>query len=212
MQDILVVKLGGSSAASPDFTRWIAAIEEAARPVVIVPGGGPFANAVRKYQTKMGYGDDAAHHMAILAMVQFGLALVSLGTRMVPAHSEAEMTAALEAGKIPVWMAAQSAVEAPEIARDWSVTSDSLSAWLAGRLPGARLLLVKQIDVPEDSTLDAVVGAGIVDESFLSMLHAGTPVHVAGPADLALAGLRLAEGGIPGHEICGRPAMLDAAE
>ncbi|BDA86319.1 hypothetical protein Sa4125_38610 [Aureimonas sp. SA4125] len=212
MQDILVVKLGGSSAASPDFTRWIAAIEEATRPVIIVPGGGPFANAVRKYQTKMGYGDEAAHHMAILAMVQFGLALVSLGSRMVEAHSDDEMIAALDAGKIPVWMAAQSAVESTEVARDWSVTSDSLSAWLAGRLPGARLLLVKQIDVPEDTHLDALAGASIVDESFLSMLRPETPVHVAGPSDLALAGVVLAEGGIPGHEIPGRPAILDAAE
>ena len=212
MQDILVVKLGGSSAASPDFTRWIAAIEEATGPVVIVPGGGPFANTVRKYQTKMGYGDGAAHHMAILAMVQFGLALVSLGTRMVPAHSEAEMTAALRAGKIPVWMAAQSAVEAPDIARDWTVTSDSLSAWLAARLAKSRLLLVKQIDVPDATSLDALIGAGIVDESFLSMLHSETPVYVAGPSDLALAGVTLAEGGIPGHEIPGRPVMLHAAE
>lgn len=212
MDDILVVKLGGSSAASPDFLKWIQAIEKATGPVVIVPGGGPFANTVRKYQPKMGYGDEAAHHMAILAMEQFGLALVSLGTRMVPVSSRVELFDALKAERIPVWMPARAVIDAPDIARDWTVTSDSLSAWLAGRLPHSRLLLVKQIDVPPDSSIEALVGAQIVDESFLSILHPATSVYVAGPEDLALAGRRLAEGVVPGHEVPGRRQMLDAAQ
>jgi aspartokinase-like uncharacterized kinase len=212
MDPILVVKLGGSSAASPDFLRWIEAIEKASGPVIIVPGGGPFANTIRRYQPKMGYDDDAAHHMAILAMEQFGLALVSLGSRMVPAYGREEIDAVLAEGRIPVWMPARTVLAMPEIARDWSVTSDSLSAWLAGRLPGARLLLVKQIDVPLDTSLEAMAGAQIIDESFMSMLQPATTVYVAGPEDLVLAGIRLAEGLVPGHEVPGRPHHLDAAE
>lgn len=212
MECILVVKLGGSSAASPDFTRWIAAIEKAGGPVVVVPGGGPFANAVRRYQPKLGYDDTAAHHMAILAMEQFGLALISLGTRMVAAASIADIEAALAKGRIPVWMPAQAVLGDERIPRDWTVTSDSLSAWLAGRLPHAKLLLVKQIDIPADSSVEALVGAQIVDESFLSSLHPATSVYVAGPSDLALAGRRLAEGVVPGHEVPGRRQMLDAAQ
>ncbi|MBC8130363.1 MAG: amino acid kinase [Rhizobiaceae bacterium] len=212
MDTILVVKLGGSSAASPDFLRWIQAIEKSNGKVVVVPGGGPFANTVRRYQSKMGYGDAAAHHMAILAMEQFGLALVSLGTRMVPATTRVELAEALDAGRIPVWMPSKAVLDDPSIARDWSVTSDSLSAWLAGQMPHARLLLVKQIDVPHDSSIEALVGAQIVDESFLASLHPATTVHVAGPADLALAGRRLAEGVVPGHEVSGRRQMLDAAQ
>ena len=212
MDNVLVVKLGGSSAASPDFLRWIEAIEKATGPVIIVPGGGPFANTIRRYQSKMGYDDDAAHHMSILAMEQFGLALVSLGTRMVPAFSYEEIDSLLAEGRIPVWMPARTVLDVPEIARDWSVTSDSLSAWLAGRLPHAKLLLVKQIDVPQHSSLEAMAGAQIVDDSFMSMLQPGTIVYVAGPEDLALAGIRLAEGLVPGHEVPGRPHLLDAAQ
>lgn len=212
MDTILVVKLGGSSAATPDFPRWIQALEKATGPVVVVPGGGPFANTVRRYQPRLGYGDEAAHRMTVLAMEQFGLALASLGTRMVPASSEAEVHAGLEESRIPVWMPARTLHEAPEIAGDWSVTSDSIAAWLASRLRHARLLLVKQIDLPADSTLEALAGAKIVDDSFLSMLHPAVRVQVAGPADLAMAGRRLSEGVIPGHEVPRRRQMLDAAQ
>lgn len=212
METILVVKLGGSSAATPDFPRWIQALEKAAGPVVVVPGGGPFANTVRRYQPRLGYGDEAAHHMAILAMEQFGLGLASLGARMMPAASEDELHGALGNGLIPVWMPARALLAVPEIAKDWTVTSDSIAAWLASKLGHARLLLVKQIDLPADSTLDALAGAKIVDEAFLSMLHPAIRLHIAGPADLALAGRRLAEGVVPGHEVPPRQQMLVAAQ
>lgn len=212
MDGILVVKLGGSCASSPDFNRWLHAIERASRPVVLVPGGGPFANVVRRYQPRLGYDDEAAHHMAILAMEQFGRALVSLGERLVPAASRREIETAIEAGNIPVWMPAATALAAPEIAQDWTVTSDSLAAWLAASMPGASLLLIKQIDVPKDATLEALAGAEIVDASFLAMLHPTMALSIAGPADVVLAGHQFADGVTPGHPFTAERRMAVAAE
>ena len=210
MKDIVVVKFGGSCAASPDLSRWVAAVEKARIPVVIVPGGGPFANTVRRYQPRIGYDDEAAHEMAILAMEQFGCALVSLGTRMVKAGTTEAILAALRDGKIPVWMPRDMALADPGIPKDWCVTSDSLAAWLAGRLPGARLCLVKQIDVPETATVDALVGAHIVDECFAQLLDPATPVFVAGSTHLSSAALRLAEGEVPGQRVARQPAVATA--
>ncbi|MCB8838242.1 amino acid kinase [Aurantimonas sp. VKM B-3413] len=208
---ILVVKFGGSSASSPDLKRWVAAIEQARGPLVVVPGGGPFADTVRMYQRQIAYDDDAAHEMAILAMEQFGCALVSLGQRMVKARDIAAIHRAIEAGKIPVWMPRDLALGAPELAHDWTVTSDSLSAWLAARLPQARLCLFKQIDVPLEATVEALVGAHIVDESFGKHLNAGTRVYVAGPADMSAAGVRLADGDIPGRLLALRRPVPELA-
>jgi aspartokinase-like uncharacterized kinase len=210
MKDIVVVKFGGSCAASPDLGRWVAAVEKARIPVVIVPGGGPFAKTVRRYQPRIGYDDEAAHEMAILAMEQFGCALVSLGTRMVRAHTTEAIAAALEDGKIPVWMPRDTVLAAGEIPKDWCVTSDSLAAWLAGRLPGARLCLVKQIDVPESATVAALAGAEIVDECFATLLDPATEVYVAGPAHLASAALRLDEGEVPGQRVARQHAAMPA--
>ena len=204
MQDTLVVKFGGSSATSPDLSRWVAAIERATMPVVVVPGGGPFADTVRRYQPRMGFDDEAAHEMAILAMEQFGCALVSLGRRMIKAANPDEIEACLARGDIPVWMPFDVVVAAPDIEWNWTVTSDSLAAWLAARLKAARLCLVKQIDMPPDLTLDALSGARIVDESFPRFLDPQTEIFVAGPSDLAVAGSRFAEGVTPGRRVVRR--------
>ena len=40
-----VVKLGGSLSGAPELKAWLAALAGAAGRVVLVPGGGPFADA-----------------------------------------------------------------------------------------------------------------------------------------------------------------------
>ncbi|MBO0903485.1 amino acid kinase [Jiella sonneratiae] len=209
-KQLLVVKLGGSSATSPDLARWVRALEQARLPMVVVPGGGPFANTVRRYQSKLGFDDRAAHEMAILGMEQFGLALVSLSTRMVRARDRSEIDTAIEAGRIPVWLPRDVALTASDIAQDWTVTSDSLAAWLARRLSASDLCLIKQIDVPKGSDVEALVGAKIVDDMFGFHLAEAARVHVAGPGDLSAAGMRLAEGKVPGHLLARQPARLVA--
>ncbi len=52
---------------------WIAALAGSSLPLVVVPGGGPFADAgPRRRTARLGFSDAAAHAMAILAMEQFG--------------------------------------------------------------------------------------------------------------------------------------------
>ncbi|MCQ0987644.1 amino acid kinase family protein [Jiella marina] len=206
----LVIKLGGSSAGSPDLTRWVAAIEQAGMPVVVVPGGGPFADTVRRYQPRLGFDDEAAHEMAILGMEQFGLALVSLGRRLVKAKDRGDIQAAWSRNLIPVWLPRDVALGAPDLRQDWTVTSDSLAAWLARRLLISDLCLIKQIDIPEDATVDALIGAQIIDESFTTFVEDGLRVHVAGPADLSTAAFRLTDGRAPGRRV-GDMAELKAA-
>ena len=75
-----VVKIGGSYAFSLDLRRWTDAIAGCGRPRSSWPGGGPFADAVRAAQPRMGFDDAAAHHMAMLAMEQYGYALASFGS------------------------------------------------------------------------------------------------------------------------------------
>ncbi len=166
------------------------AIEKSKRKLVVVPGGGPFAKLVRQYQTRIGYDDAAAHRMAILGMEQFGHALVSLGTRLRPAATIEAIAAAHAEGLIPVWMPAKLVIRAAEIEHTWSTTSDSLAAWLASRIEACSLCLIKQIDLPPGSTIEAVSAAGVVDDAFASLLHPATRVFVAGPSDLVVAGRR----------------------
>lgn len=212
MNQVSLVKLGGSTVRSPNLQRWIMAIEEATEPTVVVPGGGPFADAIRKMQAQLGYDDATAHEMSVLAMEQFGCVLLNLSKRFVAAESLEEINTALEKGDIPVWLPHRMVMKASEIAQNWTVTSDSLAAWLQHQLGAGSLCMVKLIDVPENSTVDALSRAAIVDDAFPSMVAHGTRLFVAGPADLSTAARRFAVGELPGQEIPVLPAYIGSAQ
>ncbi len=139
---LAIVKLGGSHASGPHIKDWLAAIAAEAGAVVIVPGGGPFADAVRSAQASMGYDDSAAHAMALMAMAQFGRALMSLNPALRIAASRSAILRALKDRKVPVW-SPETMARAAALPETWALTSDSLAAWLAGALARAHLVLVK---------------------------------------------------------------------
>lgn len=182
-----VVRLGGSLAFSPLLQPWLRAISAARGDVVIVPGGGPFADAVRAAQPKMGFDDRAAHAMALHAMAQFGIALASIGADfgLGLAAEPATIERLSSAGRIPVWSPLPMLRDAPEVPETWSVTSDSLALWLATKLKARSLLLVKARAVAPGASVAALVAEQLVDSSFPDFLarYAGA-VFVAGPDDL----------------------------
>ncbi len=137
---LTVVKLGGSFAFSPFLRSVLAEIEAAPCPLVVVPGGGPFADAVRAAQPGMGYGDDAAHRMALLAMAQFAEALAGLSPRLRPTSNLAGMQTAIAAGAVPIWSPWPLSDGLEALPASWDLTSDSLAAWLAGKLRARRLV------------------------------------------------------------------------
>ena len=177
---LLVVKLGGSSAASPLLRPWLDAIAAAAGRVVLVPGGGPFADAVRTAQAALGFDDATAHAMALLAMAQYGFFLASLGALLTPADSTDAIRRALAAGLVPVWLPPATLGPAEGVPASWDVTSDSLSLLLAGWLGAPHLLLIKP----------RTHGENLLDAAFAG-LRTNYPgrVFIAGPDDLPRGGI-----------------------
>lgn len=196
---LLVAKIGGSLHDSPNLARWIEALSRWPHRLTLVSGGGPFADAVRAAQPRLGYSDEAAHAMAVLAMEQYALALASLHQLDLAATPE-EMAAIHARGRIALWRASTMVSTAPDIAPGWDVTSDSLAAWLARQTGASALLLIKSVDVGADSALQDLVSAGVVDPAFPAYVG-GTPVFVAGPRALAHAAHQLASGALPGASL-----------
>lgn len=184
----IVVKLGGSFAFSTILTDWIRALTSCAGRVVIVPGGGPFADAVRNAQRRMGFDDRAAHLMSLLAMEQYGHALLCCDDLLQPADSVERIEQQLAAQRIPVWMPARMAAAAPDVEPSWRVTSDSLAAWLSGMIGADRLILVKHFGAlsgPEQC--QDLVAMGVVDQAFPQYLRkAAVSASLVGAADHAI--------------------------
>lgn len=165
---VLVMKVGGSLANSDELAKWLDVIVTAgAGKVVLVPGGGPWADEVRAAQKREGFDDRVAHRMALRAMEQYGKVLAGMRANLVPAASIAEMHEALRNSRIPVWMPYEMVVADPSIPENWDVTSDSLAAWLARQVDAAALLLVKSLNRDEPhQQVEELVRLGWVDPAF----------------------------------------------
>jgi dihydroneopterin aldolase len=195
-----VIKLGGSFAFSADLGDWIAAIAGCGGRAVVVPGGGPFADAVRAAQVQMGFDDRTAHRMALLAMEQYGCAIKSLHEALSLADSLDSIRRGLADDQVPVWLPTQMALSATDIPPSWDVTSDSLAAWLAGKIGAARLLLVKQVEPAQGTARVAdLVERDVVDAAFANFHAAsGVPAFILGPKDH----------GAIGRSLCGEPVGI----
>jgi dihydroneopterin aldolase len=183
IDDLTVLKLGGSHALGPHLRQWLAYVGALQKPIVLVPGGGPFADVVRLGQTHMGFDDAVAHHLALIAMEQYGRALCGLAPRLSLARSLDEMRQARECGRVPVWAPVEMALAASDVPASWDLTSDSLAAWLTARAGAAHLVLVKHVQVAAHAVdVQHLVAHSIVDSLFPKFLaQSPAAAWLAGP-------------------------------
>jgi 5-(aminomethyl)-3-furanmethanol phosphate kinase len=165
---MVVVKIGGALLARTEtFNTLLAEIAAASAetPILVIPGGGPFADAVRAVDRQLGLTDDAAHWMAVLAMDQYAHAIASRlpGGKVVSRPGEIDLV--LEDGGIPVLAPYEWVREADPLPHSWDITSDSISVWVANEVGAERLVLVK----PAGAS-----GSSVVDPSFDDLV----PAHI----------------------------------
>jgi aspartokinase-like uncharacterized kinase len=153
----VVVKIGGSLLGHAEHLEGTLAAVAAAgrtRRLLVVPGGGPFADAVRDADRRLKLSDDAAHWMAVLAMNQYAHLLASRLSGSALADDLAGIAAAFASGRMPVLAPYRWLRDADPLPHSWSVTSDSIAAWVAGQIQAPRLLLIKSPGAGENGVDD----------------------------------------------------------
>lgn len=165
---VWVVKIGGSLFSYAGLADWLRVLAaHGGGRTVIVPGGGPFADQVRFAQARWHFPDSAGHEMALLAMEQFGMMLCGLQSGLSPAANKASLRNVLRQGGVAVWMPGAMVRAQAGIAANWEMTSDSLSAWLAGQLSAEALILVKSAALNGPVlTASTLAQQGLVDPLF----------------------------------------------
>lgn len=163
-----VIKLGGSLLGSPELLKWLEVLTRYGDgKIVIVPGGGILADAVRESQKLSNSSDAVAHKMAVMAMDQYAVLMTGLNPALVTAESELEIAERGWQHRTVVWMPSKMVCADETIPATWQVTSDSLAAWLASRLNAQQLILVKsQRPKLEQISLERLIKDGMVDEHF----------------------------------------------
>jgi aspartokinase-like uncharacterized kinase len=131
--------------------------------LLIVPGGGPFAEAVREVDHRLGLSSDATHWMAVLAMDQYAHLIADRLVRSALVVQRSEIVAALTSAKVPVLAPWRWLRKIDPLPHTWDVTSDSIAAWVAGRVGARHVVLIK----PAHAT-----GKDLVDVHFTRALPA----------------------------------------
>lgn len=155
----LVVKVGGSLALH--IPELIPILRDSPRPLLIVPGGGVFADAVRSSPSATDA--DAAHWMACAAMDQYGRVIANMGLKTTTRIAAPKKTSIL----LP-YCALQRHDPLPH---SWDVTSDTIAAWVA-KTAECDLLVLKSVDGIETggkikTRINRNVATDTVDPCFL---------------------------------------------
>ena len=208
-----VLKVGGSLAGDPGLPRLLEALGElaaAGHRLVVVPGGGPFADAVRAACAAHDPGPSAAHWMAILAMDQYAHLLAARTPGAALVAGPAEVAGVLAAGR-PAVLAPYAWLRAADpLPHSWDVTSDSIAAWVAARLGAPRVVLLKSVDGLRDEAgtvlarvpRRALGGRDEVDGYFARALEPGTACWIVNGRRPERLRELLERGRTRGTEVC----------
>jgi len=111
----------------------------------IIPGGGRFADLVRKVDREFKLSPINSDKMAILAMDQYGL-LLSDVMKLPTTDKLKELKNLENAKQPPIFLPSKHFFRESPLPHSWEVTSDSIAAYLASKINADRVILVKDVD------------------------------------------------------------------
>jgi aspartokinase-like uncharacterized kinase len=206
----VVVKVGGSLLDWPGLPDRLSAYldDRRADRLVLVVGGGRFADALRDLDGAQAIGEARSHALAlrVLDLTAHALAAIVPGLEVV--EDLPALPRAWEAGRSPI-LAPRRFLDLDDRSPDplphaWTTTTDAIAARLAVCLGASELILLKSAPIPPGIDLEAASRLGLVDPEF-PRTASGLPI---------VASLNLRDpGAIPtiirGRGPFGRPAMAD---
>jgi aspartokinase-like uncharacterized kinase len=159
---VILVKIGGSLYASAYLKQWcdqLASVHQ--QKIVIVPGGGPFADQVRDADKQWKLSAAVAHSMAVMGMQQFGLLISSINENIYLLETVNAIT-----NKNPaVWLPYQDVLNDCNYPKNWQTTSDSLALWLANKLSAHHICFIKSAEI-NNQTTEQIISSDLVDDYF----------------------------------------------
>ena len=141
---VTVVKIGGS--LFPEHTEKLCEyLEKSNEKLVLINGGGDFANKLREYNDKYNFSDDIMHWSAIKCMDIIGELIASKNNHIQCTDNLKDIDKIHESGKIPLLLCYNILKNNDTLKHSWNITSDSIACYFAHRL-NAKLLILTNVD------------------------------------------------------------------
>ena len=177
-----VIKVGGSLAENPERLRALCRkLGELAKKyeLMVVPGGGKFADSVRDLDQRFNLANSVSHRMAILAMDQFGLLLSNITPNSRVFRQLEHAKELSEAKTMPIFLPSHWMFQEDPLENSWDVTSDTIAAYVAWRVNAEKVVLVTDVDGVFTGDPKAGSGAKLIERlsaKKLLTLRQGTSV------------------------------------
>ncbi len=143
-----ILKVGGSLAEEPASLRKLCQkLSELAEThsILVLPGGGRFADVVREFDKDFQLSNTIAHKLAILAMDQYGLFLSDITPNSHVYYTLEEFYASSRK-LLPILLPSKLVFRGNPLEHSWDVTSDTIAAYVAALLEAEKLILVTDVD------------------------------------------------------------------
>lgn len=167
------MKVGGSLAEEPELLINICAklgyLAEKYQ-LIVVPGGGMFADVIRDSDKRFNLSSQVSHRMAILGVDQFGMLLAQITPNSIATHSLSDAKQISETKAVPIFLPSRLMFRENPLENSWDVTSDSIAAYISSRLKAPKLVLIKDVDgvfTKEPDYEDAVLIGQLSPEELL---------------------------------------------
>jgi len=137
-----VIKLGGSlfPENAIEFCKALVG-----KKVLIICGGGEFANKIRDYDDNIQFSGSASHKTAILCMDIIGMLVADKVDGAEAVYSLEQSKKVLNEGKLPILLPSKLFEYLDPLEHSWKVTSDSISVYISWLLK-TKILIVTNVD------------------------------------------------------------------
>ncbi|CAB3290088.1 [5-(aminomethyl)furan-3-yl]methyl phosphate kinase [Methanocaldococcus lauensis] len=142
-----IVKIGGSLTydAKPLLKTLKNYAKENNKNIVIIPGGGEFANVVRKIDKSLNLSNSLSHKLAIKCMDLIGEIYSEIGN--IKAYNTLfDLKREIKKEKIAILLPSKILISTDISEHSWDVTSDSLSLYIGNLLDVKEIIIATDVD------------------------------------------------------------------
>ena len=144
-----VVKAGGSLSKAGALDEALAVVDSlraAGLKIVVAPGGGEYADFIRRKSRSAMLDDRTSHLQAMHSVCQHGLEIAGRMRNFRAVESGYEARRQLSLGKTPVYLPDDGLCRRTGAPSSWDTTSDTLAAAICARMGFAGLIFLKCVD------------------------------------------------------------------
>lgn len=144
-----VIKIGGSWIKNANLKKLVKLLANIKNQnLIIVPGGGIFADAVREASKLNNLSEHKSHFLALKSTEIFGHMIKSFEQKI-------HVTKSIDSFKVKnLWLPSKILKNEKNFKKNWESTSDSVATWLYSKIFASGLIFVKSISLGTGKSYD----------------------------------------------------------